>query len=91
MTGNVHAHRNGGEEAMPAAFLDRTLNGESTVAVGDGPGGVSAAGAKRPAFLSAEFRIPSCTQAPVVMFSPVFNRLRKHCRHGRLHRGPGPG
>ena len=43
MTGNVHAHRNDGEEAMPAAFLGRTQNGESTVAVGDGPGGVSAA------------------------------------------------
>ena len=52
MTGHVHVHRNDGEEVMPAAFLDRILNGESAVAVGDdpGPGGVLSAGARRPAF-----------------------------------------
>ena len=94
MTGHVHAHRNDGEEVMPAAFLDRILNGESAVTVGDGPDGVSAAGARRPTFLDAEIRMPSCVQAVAacfLLFSPVFNRLRKHCRHGQSHRGPGSG
>lgn len=35
MTGHVHAHRNDGEEVMPAAFLDRILNGEISFYCGD--------------------------------------------------------
>ena len=68
MTGHVHVHRNDGEEVMPAAFWDYILNGESAVAVGDGPGGVSAAGARCPAFPRAENRIPSCIPAPAACF-----------------------
>ena len=40
------------------------------VAVGDGPGGVLAAGASHPAFPGAEFRIPSYIQTPGACFRP---------------------
>ena len=38
------------------------------VAVGDGPGDVLAAEARRLAFPGAEFRIPSCVQEPAAYF-----------------------